>query len=84
MENGHFIDRRYNSVRYNEFNCHPQCWDCNNRLRGNLQVYRERLVEKYGEYQVQILEKQKNDIVKMGKLEIEELTAIYKAKLKNL
>lgn len=48
MHNGHFISRSKIAVRWDEVNCHPQCPDCNVRLKGNLEVYETYMINRYG------------------------------------
>lgn len=49
MQNGHYISRNHNSLRYDERNCHCQCMACNVFKHGEMDVYALRLQEKYGE-----------------------------------
>ena len=45
------------SLRFNEDNCHGQCWfNCNSNKSGNIAEYRPRLVEKIGKARVEYLE----------------------------
>lgn len=54
---GHFRPVGRNSkLRFNPINCHSQCSICNNHLSGNLVPYREAMVLKYGEEEVEKLE----------------------------
>ena len=46
MQNGHFVSRKNMSLRFEPINCRPQCKDCNEYKRGNLEVYAQRLGEK--------------------------------------
>lgn len=48
MDSGHFISRRYSALRYDERNVHPQCIFCNRNKHGNLKMYRQFVVERYG------------------------------------
>ena len=56
MQNGHFITRGVKATKFNEMNCHVQCVRCNHHLKGNLHVYRMKLVEMYGKEEVERLE----------------------------
>lgn len=48
-QSGHFYSAgHYNSLRFNEDNCHLQCLRCNYFLHGNLNNYRTRLEAKIG------------------------------------
>ena len=44
---GHYISRAFNSLRYSEKNCHPQCRACNIFKHGNMDEYALKLIEKY-------------------------------------
>lgn len=57
MQNGHFISRKNMSLRFEPMNCRPQCKDCNEYKRGNLEVYAERLGEKVLE-EIAVLKRQ--------------------------
>lgn len=58
MQNGHFISRKNMSLRFDPINCRPQCKDCNEYKRGNLEVYAQRLGEKILE-EIAVLKRQK-------------------------
>ena len=55
-DGGHFISRSVESVVFDERNCHLQCKGCNNWRRGAHHVYRNFLVDTYGEEAVKKLE----------------------------
>ena len=48
MHGGHYISRRYNSRYFNVINVHAQCAGCNMFRGGELHLYTEKLIEKYG------------------------------------
>lgn len=48
MQNGHFVSRVHNSLRFDERNCNCQCPGCNVFKHGNMDVYALRLTQKYG------------------------------------
>ena len=52
---GHFI-HKWNATYFDERNVHSQCERCNVGLDGNLDVYRERMIAKYGLPFVETLE----------------------------
>ena len=54
--NGHYIPRQYMSTRYNEINCNPQCTSCCTFFEGKHFIYRQRLVEMYGEEKIERME----------------------------
>jgi hypothetical protein len=54
---GHYMPvGRHSEVRFDPHNCHSQCSICNNFKSGNLAIYRQRLIEKYGLAEVERLE----------------------------
>lgn len=53
---GHYVPGRGHAVLF-ELNCiHGQCYNCNVNLKGNTIVYRDRMVEKYGETETKRIE----------------------------
>ena len=59
LQCGHYIPRAHMETRFSLVNCHAQCTNCNSTLSGNLKIYREKLIEEYGETVVKDLEKAK-------------------------
>lgn len=57
---GHYVNRQHQSLRYNELNVNGQCRHCNRFDEGNMQGYRQGLVEKHGELTVKQLEGSKH------------------------
>jgi 5-methylcytosine-specific restriction endonuclease McrA len=55
-QTGHYISRRYESLRWDLRNINLQCAHCNKWLSGNLVEYRKSLVAKYGEKEIEKLE----------------------------
>lgn len=76
---GHYINRQHMSTRFDEMNCNAQCRHCNRFMEGNMQGYRQGLVAKYGEQEVQLLEAKKYQSRKYGDFEYAELIKYYKA-----
>jgi len=70
-------------LRFNELNCHKQCSVCNNYLSGNQLKYRERLIAKIGQSQVEQLEAD-NEAAHYSIDEIKAIKGIYKQKCKEL
>ncbi len=83
MHCGHFKSQGGNgNLRFNEDNCHKQCALCNEKLSGNLILYRENLIKKIGQERVYAL-----DIKEVKSYSVIDLRAIiitYKQKLKDL
>jgi len=84
MDAGHFINRRFNSVRFNEQNVHAQCPHCNRYCEGNIPEYSLFIERKYGKGTVEKLIAQKNTYTKMGKVRIDEIGKEYRVKMKEL
>lgn len=53
LQAGHFINRRYLSVRWHPMNVWPQCNTCNVVKGGNLERYESKLIAFYTELAVQ-------------------------------
>jgi len=53
---GHYISRRYESVRWDLRNIHLQCASCNKWLNGNSVEYRKSLVNTLGNEEVEKIE----------------------------
>jgi hypothetical protein len=51
VDAGHYLPKAGNSdaLYFSELNVHVQCVNCNRLLDGNVKVYKERLIKKYGE-----------------------------------
>lgn len=81
---GHYINRKHLSLRFDEKNCNAQCRSCNRFDEGNIQGYRNGLIEKYGEKEVELLEIKKHNISNLCSFEIEVLIKEYKKKIKEL
>lgn len=77
---GHYIDRRMKSTMFDEMNNHIQCKHCNRVLDGNTEVYRQRLVDRYGEKAVLELEEKSRTLERPLYAEINNgyREAIYK------
>lgn len=64
MQNGHFVPRQYLSLRYDEVNCHTQCYACNMLYNGQPSRYAERLVKDFGSNVITLLERKRQEITK--------------------
>lgn len=47
IQNGHFRTRGFLLFRFNQENCHPQCYYCNVQLHGNYRNYCLYMIHKY-------------------------------------
>lgn len=70
------------SLRYSELNCNAQCANCNRFMEGNIQSYRQGLIDKIGEQKVILLEAQKNQTNKLSAFELEAIAKHYKEETK--
>ena len=84
LDNGHFIDRKVYSVRWNEMNCNSQCKGCNKFKQGNPRLYREFLVKKYGVAEVEKLELAEKLPSKLDRFALMVKIAEYKEKVAKL
>jgi hypothetical protein len=84
MQNGHYIPRQHMATRYLIINNNPQCKNCNENLRGNLEVYREKLIAEHGLTEVEALEKMKYDTLQMKQSDYKEQIEFYKNKLQTI
>jgi len=78
IDAGHFMSRRYMSVRYDERNVHPQCRYCNRMLAGNIYKYSLFL----GSELANDLYLKSKETVKFSSQELEEMIDEYTTKLK--
>ena len=78
LEAGHYIPRGNMATRYNFYNVHAQCIECNRFLSGNNKMYRKNLVEKYGEGLVEALEDEGRKIERWDILKYIEIILQYK------
>lgn len=81
---GHFINRRWMSVRWREDNVHAQCSACNRFDEGNAAGYARFMDKKYGPAHVDSLMALKNAGQKWSDFEVELLIKEYKQKTKDL
>lgn len=81
---GHYINRQHMNTRFDEMNCNAQCRHCNRFMEGNIQNYRKRLISKYGEQRLILLEAKQSITRKYSDFEYEQLIKYYKALSKKL
>lgn len=82
MQCGHFIPRQYLSVRYDEVNCHCQCYACNMLYNGQPGAYATRLDRDYGRGTVEMLEKARQEVV--PNFDYQYVIDVYKEKLEHV
>lgn len=49
MQNGHYESRSHNNTRYDDQNCHVQCFRCNIAMDGNYPSYALFMTRTYGD-----------------------------------
>jgi len=84
LQAGHFISGRHNSNLFSERGTHAQCYNCNINLRGNTLEYRRKIIEMYGDGVDLELEEIARQIKSYTVVELKELEASLKAKIKLL
>lgn len=84
LQNGHFYSRGRYATRWDEMNCHCQCYKCNVILHGNYISYTKYMLDKYGREAVDQLEIKSKSTVKISTPELEERIEYYKNKVKEL
>jgi hypothetical protein len=82
MNAGHYIHK--DCLDFDERNVHCQCPRCNLYLSGNLGVYAEKMIDKYGRTEVAILRNQSQVIKKWTVDELESLIQTYQEGLNNV
>jgi len=81
---GHFVSGRGNSLFFEEHNSTIQCGTCNTSLGGNPEVYRKKMINKYGIEEVERLESLRHVPVKIRESEFKELSIKFDIKFKNM
>lgn len=81
---GHFVSGRGNSLFFEEHNSTIQCGECNISLGGNPEVYRMKMIKKYGIEEVERLEYLRHVPVKIRDSEFLELFRLFTSKFKDL
>jgi len=84
LQCGHFVGGRRNSVFFEINNSHAQCPGCNTFKGGNLEVYREKMILKYGLEEVERLESLRHQVRKIYSSEFVDLISEFKFKFESL
>lgn len=84
MQNGHFVSRSANSLRYDERNCNCQCPADNIFKHGNMPAYAVALQKKYGPNILKELLARGKEIKQFTRAELEALIEKYQQKVKDL
>lgn len=81
MQNGHFVPRQYLKTRWDERNCHCQCYACNMLYNGQPSRYVIHLRNDYGSGIIDELESQRMVPVKLDAIWYSEMIEKYKNKI---
>jgi len=84
MQNGHFVRRSVNLLRYDELNCNDQCVGCNMFKAGDLYLYGKALDTKYGDGTADELQGKRFLTHKLTIQELEEIIKNAKEYLKEM
>lgn len=79
---GHFYDTKCEILRFDEYNVHGQCIQCNKHFHGNLIKYRIKIADRIGEYNLAYLDNQSENRLKFSILEIKSMHEEVKKRLK--
>ena len=82
---GHYFESsRYPSVRFDYFNIHGQCVNCNKHRHGNLLEYQIGIEKRVGGVELFELHRKAHEKRTYTKQELRDITEDYKKKIKNL
>jgi hypothetical protein len=86
LDNGHYISRAMRWTRWEPKNCDSQCKKCNRYLDGQKHIFRQALVNRYGEEAISIMEREATQWgeKRMAKEWMLEKLEHYKAKVKEM
>lgn len=73
LQNGHFVSRRVMALRYDELNCHAQCYSCNVMRYGEQYQYAKNIDMKYGDGTARSLHDRRHDTHKFSREELEAI-----------
>ena len=82
MQNGHFVSRSCNLLRYDEQNCNAQCVGCNMFKGGEQYIYGKQIDFKYGTGTAEEMHNQRHQTKKFTITELEDLITYYKDRIK--
>lgn len=71
-------------LRYDEYNCAPQCHDCNSYKNGRPSIHEEWIKAHHGPEKVEELNRMAQQIMKLYEPDIQVLIDHYKEKIKYL
>ena len=78
-EAGHYYSQGHHSaLRFNEINTNGQCTRCNRFLHGHLIAYRQGLLKRYGQRELDLLDSSaRNRVKKWSRVELETIIKEY-------
>lgn len=79
LQCGHYVSGRNNAVFFEENNAHIQCPECNTGKGGNLEIYREKLIDLYGLEEIELLEVKRYQICKISSDKFNSKFKVYKS-----
>lgn len=78
LQCGHFMGRTAMSTRFDERNCNAQCMACNSNDHGDMDAYKYRIDEKWGEGTADELLLLSKRIKKWDEYELKEMIERYR------
>jgi hypothetical protein len=86
VDNGHFIKREHQAVRYHKNNCRPQCKTCNGDIKhnGKQLEFRENLILEIGLAEVEELERLGRSTFKTNAKYFRDIADEYREKVKRI
>ena len=83
-DNGHYIPRARTQFRWDEKNCNAQCKHCNWTLEGNKDIYRKKLIAKYGKDFIELIEAESHKNYHFPLSDIKILIEVYRPLIEKL
>lgn len=83
-QNGHYIGRESMNTRFDEMNCHAQCFDCNCNHQGYQRDYEQALIKIYGEKAVEQLNCRGHLLRKFEVFELKAIADYYRKRFNEL
>ena|SRR3989304_5642184 len=79
LQAGHFIPGRHNAVLFDLRQVWPQCYVCNFRKHGRWVEYREFMIKKYGEHEVEQIIAESKKTVKLSRTDYADMILKFSA-----
>jgi hypothetical protein len=84
MHCGHGLGRQFWGTKYSEINNHAQCVQCNSFEEGKKEIYKQKVLEKYGPKAWDKLELAKAAGRTLSQFEVDQLTIHYQKEVEKL